>query len=124
MRIPRAVLLCSVAALTASRGEPCASQEAPVDDALRATPSGLCVLLGAGDGTMAARIAEGGRRLVHVLDADEAKILTARRLLAARGLEGLATIETWTADLLPYPENLVNLLIGASAPPEGEILRV
>src|SRR5262245_45009279 len=66
---------------------PGASQQyAPLDDALRGSPSGICVLLGAGDGSAAARAAEGGRRLVHVLEADEARIRAARALLVSRGL--------------------------------------
>jgi outer membrane protein assembly factor BamB len=121
----RTAVLIAWAALGSARGESSAVQGVPMDEALRATPSGLCVLLGAGDGTEAARLAEGGRRLVHVLEADDAKIATARKLLAARGLEGLATVESWSADALPYPENLVNLLIGASAlPPDAELLRI
>jgi len=124
MRMPRTALLLACAALGTARGEPSAAQDLPMDDALRAAPSGLCVLLGAGDGTAAARLAEGGRRLVHVLEADEAKVAAARALLSARGLSGLATVESWSVDGLPYPENLVNLVVGASAPADAELLRV
>ena len=124
MRMPRTVLLLAWAALGTAWGEPSAAQEPPMDEALRAAPSGLCVLLGAGDATTAVRLAEGGRRLVHVLEADETKVALARTLLAARGLAGLASVESWSAEALPYPENLVNLLIGATAPADAELLRV
>src|SRR5262245_24068119 len=87
-----------------------AQDAAPLDELLRATPSGLCVVVGAGDGRVAATLAEGGRRLVHVLEANEAKLVTARSLLESRKLSGIATVELWAGPGLPYPENLVNLL--------------
>src|SRR5262245_22516869 len=77
MRMPCAALLLAWAAFATPAS---ALQEPPMEDALRASPSGLCVLLGAGAGATAARLAEGGRRLVHVLVADEAKVAAARRL--------------------------------------------
>src|SRR6185369_6475561 len=110
------VVLCTLLA---------APQDAPpVDDLLRATPSGLCVVVGAGDGRLAARIAEGGRRLVHVLEADEAKLLAARSLLESKKLSGLAAVELWAGSGLPYPENLVNLLVSELPLAEAEALRV
>src|SRR5689334_13810942 len=101
----RAAVVIGVAA--ACRG---AAPDA-VDEALRARPSGVCVIVGAGDGATAARAAEGGRRLVHVLEADPAKLAAARKLLESRKLTGLAVVEPWTGAALPYAENLVNLLI-------------
>jgi outer membrane protein assembly factor BamB len=117
-----AALFAGLAPAWAEENPP--AQDAPADEILRATPSGICVLLGAGDGSLAARAAEGGRRLVHVLESDEAKIRAARQTLEKRSLEGLATVEFWTGAALPYPENLVNLLIGATVLPEAELLRV
>jgi len=102
MRMPRTALLLACAAFGTA---PVAAQDAPMEEALEAAPSGLCVLLGAGDGTAAARLAEGGRRLVHVLEGDGAKVAAARTLLTARGLAGLATVESWSSQQLPYPEN-------------------
>src|SRR5262245_54233147 len=91
------------------------TQDAAVDDLLRAHPSGVCVLVGAGDGTLAARAAEGGRRLVHVLESDEAKVRAARALLESRKLSGIASVELWSGSSLPYAENMVNVLIATTA---------
>ncbi|MBI3856280.1 MAG: PQQ-binding-like beta-propeller repeat protein [Planctomycetes bacterium] len=126
MSIPRAAFLAVFSAVlsVARAGEPAALQEAPVDELLRANPSGICVLAGAGDGSLAVRAAEGGRRLVHVLEADEARVRTARAAIEARKLAGLATVEFWPGADLPYPENLVNLLVCDTAVREAEALRV
>ena len=100
------------------------SQEGQLEELLRASPSGICILAGAGDGVLAVRIAEGGRRLVHVLEADGAKVRAARTLLESRGLAGLATVEPWAGPALPYPENLVNLAVVTTPVTEAELLRV
>jgi len=101
------------------------TQEAPpIDELLRATPSGLCVVVGAGDGRTAAALADGGRRLVHVLEADEARVLAARTLLETKKFTGVATVEHWAGSGLPYPENLVNLLIAETPVAEADVLRV
>lgn len=121
MRIFDALFWTALAVLPASASP----QDAPpVDDLLRATPAGLCVVVGAGDGRLPARVAEGGRRLVHVLEADEAKILAARAALESRKLAGVATVEPWAGPGLPYPENLVNLLISDVALAEADVVRV
>jgi outer membrane protein assembly factor BamB len=101
-----------------------AAQDSAVDDLLRAHPSGVCVLVGVGDGALAARAAEGGSRLVHVLEPDEAKIRAARALLESRKLAGIASVELWSGSSLPYAENLVNLLVSSTALPDAEALRV
>ncbi|MBV8881359.1 MAG: PQQ-binding-like beta-propeller repeat protein, partial [Planctomycetaceae bacterium] len=101
------------------------AQDPPLDELLRAAPCSVCVVVGAGDdGALAARLADGGRRLVHVLESDEARIAAARRLLETRGLQGFAAVEAWNGGVLPYPENLVNLLVSAKDLPDAELLRV
>ena len=116
------ILVCAVLAALPAAAVP--QDSAPVDELLRATPSGLCVVVGAGDGRLAAKIAEGGRRLVHVLEADEAKLRAARSLLASRNLSGLAAVEPWAGPGLPYPENLVNLLVAEAPVAEADVVRV
>jgi outer membrane protein assembly factor BamB len=122
MRLPCAAVWTVLASLPV--GAFSLQEAAPVDELLRSTPSGLCVVVGAGDGSLVAKIAHGGRRLVHVLEADEAKIPAARALLDSRNLSGLATVEPWTGPGLPYPENLVNLLVGEAPVAEADVLRV
>src|SRR6185436_4166906 len=116
MILKKAVLLLLLA--------PTSLQEAPVEAVLLTRPSGICILAGTGQGALAVRAAEGGRRLVHVLETEESKVGAARRLIDDKGLAGLATVEPWSGAALPYPENLVNLAVVSAAIPEAELLRV
>jgi outer membrane protein assembly factor BamB len=125
MRFPRrllpaaAVLLC---ALPVQGRSP--AQEPPLDDALRAAPCSVCVLVAPGDGAPAVRLAEGGRRLVHVLESDDAAVASERALLEGKGLGGYAAVEGWSAASLPYPENVVNLVVSYRDLPDAELTRV
>src|ERR1051326_2315302 len=87
------------------------AQDPQVEELLKTHPSGLFVIVGAEDGALAAKIAEGGRRIVHVLAADETTVRDARRKIEERGLYGLAAVEPWSGTTLPYAENLVNVLL-------------
>ncbi|MFP4058438.1 MAG: PQQ-binding-like beta-propeller repeat protein [Candidatus Brocadiia bacterium] len=93
--------------------------------------AGLAVHLGTTDGRLEAGLAEGGRMLVHGLAPDRASRDRARATLQARGLYGLASVETLASfAALPYADNLVDLLVadldvlGAAAPPQEEVRRV
>jgi outer membrane protein assembly factor BamB len=70
---------------------------------------GLVVQLGAGDSAAAVRLARTGRFVINVLDADGAKVQTARAALVKAGVYGLVSAEKLDdAKHLPYTENLVN----------------
>jgi outer membrane protein assembly factor BamB len=105
-------------------GFPASPQEAPLEPWLGAGPSGVCILIGAGDGGLAAKLASGGRWIVHVLESDGTKVAAVRQALDARQLSGLATIEIWTGPALPFPDNLANLVVAPAEVPEPELLRV
>lgn len=93
--------------------------------------AGLCVLLAAGDGDLAADLTNGGRMVVQSLVLDEKAVATDRQALQARGLYGLASVDRVAGlNPLPYADNLVNLLVAdldalaGRAPPHEEVLRV
>src|SRR5262245_32048739 len=113
------------AALFLSLCLPTFSQDAP-DDLLRTLPTaGVAVQIGWDEASPAIRRAEQGGWLVHVLVADEGKAGAARQRLEGRGLYGRVSVEAWTAATLPYPDNLVNLLVvHDAAVPEAELRRV
>ena len=92
---------------------------------VRAMP-GVCVQLGCPDVTLPVQLAEGGLRLVHVLEADENKVQAAREAWLARGVYGQVSVEQWSAPSLPYEDNLINVVIAADPflAPEREIMRV
>lgn len=73
---------------------------------------GLIVQLGAGDTTLAVSLSHTGRFICNVLDKDDTKINKAQSKLRADGIYGLVSAELIPeAELLPYAENLVNVVV-------------
>ena len=88
---------------------------------------GLIVHLGCGDGHLTAALRASDSFVVHGLDADPAKVETARGTIRQAGLYGPVSVEQWTDPTrLPYAENLVNLLVAEDLgqAPMAEALRV
>ncbi len=105
--------------------------ERPADAAhriLKATgvQGGLVVLLGCGDGSLAVALRSNDRFLVHALDRDRDRVKSARRRVRKAGLYGPVSVESFAPPVLPYTDNLVNLLISDSLGdvPMKEVLRV
>lgn len=104
---------------------------APVAAAQKAAGlrTGLALVVGAIEDAPLAELARGGM-LAHGLCPDEATLAKVRAGLAASGLDGLASAETWDERQLPYADRLADLLIadldalGAKAPPRAEMERV
>ena len=74
----------------------------------------LCVHLGCGDGKLAAALAKEGEFLVHGLALDRAEVDKARQNIRAQGLYGQASVELLKGKLLPYADNLVDILVVAN----------
>ena len=72
---------------------------------------GLCVVVGCGDGTLAADLARTERYQVHALAADRRTVAAARARIRSEGLYGTATVSFCPLDELPYADNLANLLV-------------
>ena len=87
---------------------------------------GLVVQLGCGDGGQTLGLALGQAYLVQGLDTDAAMIAAARRRIAAAGLAGKVSADTFDGRHLPYIDNLVNLLVveDAGDVSPDELLRV
>ena len=75
------------------------------------TAGGLVVHVGCGDGKLTAALGTGDGFLVQGLDADEANVQAARRVVRSKGLYGRVTIDRLSGRRLPYIDNLVNLLV-------------
>jgi outer membrane protein assembly factor BamB len=93
--------------------------------------AGLAVHVGSTDGRLETGLAEGGRRIVQGLTFDGAARDAARAAIAAKGLDGLATVYMpLEPKRLPYGDRMVNLLVadldalGNHAPAAAEIDRV
>ncbi|MGD0896436.1 MAG: class I SAM-dependent methyltransferase, partial [Thermoguttaceae bacterium] len=100
------VYVCAAGAVAAA---PSAVEEIVRDSGVAA---GLVVHLGTTDGQLETALAQGGRRLVHGLAADEDSLRTARKTIEDAGLYGLASVIAHRGDRrLPYRDNLVDLLV-------------
>ena len=78
---------------------------------------GLCVQVGAEDVEGAGKLAESGRYLIHILDADEPVVHRARKAVHATGLYGLVSVDRLPKQgKLPFTENLVNLIYVTEQP--------
>jgi len=93
---------------------------------------GYCLVLGAGDGRLAAALARLSELQVEVIEPDPAKVAEARRILTAARLHGgRVGVRQAAPDALPYAPYLFNLVVdlgslasGKPSAPLGEIVRV
>jgi len=111
--------------------EPCREVVEKVAAAWRDQP-GYCLVLGGGDGRLAAELARRTRLNVQILDTDLEQVIQTRGRLLAAGLYGWRT-GVGVGDLvqLPYPPYLFNVVIdqkglsqGSSPTPPSESIRV
>jgi outer membrane protein assembly factor BamB len=89
--------------------------------------SGLIVVVGCEDVGLLIELAGENGCLVHALDDDFDQVAEAIIAFQSEGIAGKASAATFDGRLLPYVDNLVNLLIMKSEDttiPESEILRV
>lgn len=113
---PRALVFLLVAAALALAGAMALSATSPDAWARRLLRSagvqgGLIVHVGCGDGRRTVALRINDRYIVQGLERDPALVASARRYIASRGLYGKVSVRRWSADKLPYCDNLVNLLV-------------
>jgi len=110
----------------AARVPPAASEQAREILETTGVTGGFVVVVGCGDGGLAAGLRAGEGFLVQALDADAASVEAARRNIQALGLYGPVTVERFDGRSLPYVDNLARLLVAEDLGdiPADEILRV
>ena len=72
---------------------------------------GIVVHLGCGNGRLTAALRAGESYTVHGLDSDPANVAAARRYIHEQGLYGPVSIEQFSGSVLPYTDNLINLVV-------------
>ena len=72
---------------------------------------GLVVHIGCGNGRLTAALRANERYLVHGLDTDANNVQKARNYIQSLGLYGVVSVQKWNGGLLPYADNLVNLVL-------------
>jgi outer membrane protein assembly factor BamB len=84
---------------------------------------GLIIHLGCGDGKLTAALHANESYIVQGLDAD---VTEARQTIQSLGLYGKVSAELWTGNILPYVDNLVNLIVADDLGklPMKEVVRV
>ena len=87
---------------------------------------GLIVHLGCVDGKLTAALRANDSYLVHGLDKNAGSIEKARNHISSKGLYGEVSVEHWPGLVLPYNDNIVNLLVAvdSSGVSADEVLRV
>ena len=88
---------------------------------------GLVVVIGCDVPALLAQLRAGNSYLVHGLDRDPQKVADARKYLEEKGLLGSVTAARLKGSLLPYVDNLVNVIVlagDAGQISEDEITRV
>jgi SAM-dependent methyltransferase len=76
---------------------------------------GLVVHVGSGDGQKTALLRLEDCYVVHGLDTEAANVEKARTHLRSKGVYGKVSVDQWDGVHLPYTDNVVNLVIAASA---------
>ena len=87
---------------------------------------GVVVHLGCGDGSQTADMLLNSSYLVHGLDTSADNIATARAYLRSRNLYGPVSVAQYDGKLLPYGDNVVNLIVAETLGdvPVEEAMRV
>jgi outer membrane protein assembly factor BamB len=87
---------------------------------------GIVVHFGCGNGTLTAALHAGDCYTVHGLEANPVKVAEARKYISEQGVYGSVSIEQHSGSLLPYSDNLINLIVvqDAGKVSMDEILRV
>lgn len=91
------------------------------------TTGGLIVHLNSGNGELTASLCTNDRTIVQGLEADPAKVASARDHIQSLGKYGKVSVRCWDQNWLPYGDNLINLLVvspGACKVADDEIQRV
>ena len=87
---------------------------------------GIVVHLGCGDGKLTTALRTNDRYTVHGLEADPAKVDKARSYIKAQGTYGAVSVEQFSGSVLPYTDNLINLIVvqDAGKVTMDEVMRV
>ncbi len=72
---------------------------------------GLIVHLNCGDGKLTADLHINDSFLVNGLDANPANVAKARDNILEKNIYGKVTVERWDKSILPYGDNIVNLIV-------------
>ncbi|CAN5822387.1 hypothetical protein BH11VER1_BH11VER1_35280 [soil metagenome] len=87
---------------------------------------GIVVHVGCGDGKLTASLKANDSYQVQGLTKDPAAVMATREAISKSGVYGAVAVNSWDGKILPYIENLVNLLVveDVASVSKEELLRV
>ncbi len=87
---------------------------------------GIIVHLGCDDGKLTAALRISDSFTVHGLDEDPAMVAQARSYIKEKGAYGTVSVEQFSGSVLPYTDNLINLVVvqNAGEVTQDEVMRV
>ena len=103
-----------------------ASSQASAILAAAEVDGGLVIHVGCGEGKLTAALAANERCVVHGLDTDPRKVLSARKHIQAAGLYGRAAVDRLHTRRLPYIDGVAKLIVweDVRAASLGDVMRV
>lgn len=121
-------MLAAVAAPIASPGNAraaAAPADASADEIIRASgaPGGFCSVIGASDAGLAIGLAKRGKFVVQCLARDDATCDRLRREIREAGMYGAVSADVFDGELLPYADNLINIVVDRAGVAREEVLR-
>lgn len=87
---------------------------------------GIVVHVGCGDGLVTAALRANDSYQVQGLTTDPVAMMATREAISKAGVYGAVAVDVWDGKMLPYIENLVNLVVveNPASVPREEVLRV
>ena len=119
------LIVCLLAATAVAKTNDVTTQAKEILDT-SGIQGGIVVHLGCGDGMLTAALHAGEGYTVHGLEADPAKVAKARSYIQTQGIYGPVSVEQFSGSILPYADNLINLIVvqDAGNVPMDEVMRV
>jgi outer membrane protein assembly factor BamB/protein-L-isoaspartate O-methyltransferase len=117
--------VCLVTVVAQASRDNVAAQAKEILD-IAGVQGGIVVHLGCADGKVTAALRASESYTVVGLEADAAKVEQARKYIQEQGVYGDVSVEQYSGLLLPYTDNLVNLVVvqDAGRVPMDEVMRV
>ena len=81
---------------------------------------GIVVHIGCGNGKLTAALRINDSYTVHGLETDPARVANARNYIKEKGIYGPVSVEQFSGSVLPYTDNLINLVVVQDA---GDVTR-
>lgn len=121
--LPFVLPLCVIVRAAGDEGP---QQAAATIYSLSSLQGGLVVHVGSTDGELTAALGQSDRYVVQGLARSSNGVKQARSFVKSQGCYGRVSVTLWTGPLLPYSDNLVNLLVvePAQLVADTELMRV